>query len=164
MNLDEKDRLMLYNQFKILQELYPSEATSYERFCHILESGFKKHYSDFYDWFSDELPDEVADKVFDVLSMFRKVHDSIQNLSQRDQQNLDKTTLRFRGFDLNNEGKHYSYSVFLIEKDNRYHESKLSYYNSHTPMLTQYEQMIDFVNGIQDRYLTLAQLQELSNI
>ncbi|MEX2409846.1 MAG: YfbU family protein [Candidatus Paceibacterota bacterium] len=96
MKLDKKERLLLYNQFKILKKLEPNEADSYERYCNILQGGYKKHYRNFIEDFSEELPKSISDEVYKILEMFRNIHDSINRLSKSEKKELDLFKLQFQ--------------------------------------------------------------------
>jgi len=59
-----------------------------------------------------------------------------------DKTGIDATELSFEGFDGNNEGRHYAYTLFVINDQGRWAESKKPDLNSHMPMLDRYRSML----------------------
>ncbi len=57
MELNEKDRLIIANQLKIIEKLYPEEADYYAKHGKVVEQGYKLHYS----WLVEHLYDEMTE-------------------------------------------------------------------------------------------------------
>ncbi len=146
MKLSRLERLMLSNQYRILEKLYPDEADGYEKARLVLERGYTLHYS----WQMDHIEDEIAEgdcrEVLDILEMYRVLTDSYNNLE--DKSGLDETKVRFPGFDGNNEAALLGYVRYLIRTDGRYEElDRPEGFNSHVPMLQRYRLMLDKWKG-----------------
>lgn len=86
--------MVLINQFRILAKLYPEDETEYENKIIILPMGFTKNY----DWLmpleNDEMSDAEGGEVFEILEMFRAIHDSKANEELTEK---EKAPLTFRG-------------------------------------------------------------------
>ncbi len=139
MELSQKDRLILLNQYLILEKLYPENKEYYEKVKHILENGYELMY-DYILRLPDPTSKEICQEVFDILEMYRNLNDSFRNLV--DKSGIDKDDINFNGFDGNNEGDHLSLTDFLINEDNRYSEFKREELNSHYPTLKNYRNML----------------------
>lgn len=143
MNLSKYQRMVLINQFRILSKLYPDEARDYENKIKVLEFGFSRNY----EWLmplDNDMPEEACAEVFDILDMFRSIHDSVKkdgNLSDDERQSL-----KFRGFDGNEEPSQYAYARYLMLDEERYSELAREcadeFLNSHIPVLDMYRRML----------------------
>ncbi|HEY5524423.1 MAG TPA: YfbU family protein [Clostridium sp.] len=146
MDLDIKDRLFLYNQYEILKGLNTERIKEYELKQSILTNGFKYDYDDeLIGGFYDETPELVSEFVYDVLQMYRELDDSLSELSEEENQHIDKHDVTYAGFDGNEEGSYYTYANFVLKDLGRYEEiynngkAKL---NSHTNMVNKYRRMV----------------------
>ena len=143
MKLSKTERLILANQFKILELLDPNEAEGYGNHRIALEDGFTLHYSDAFQNIWDELPEDECRYVLDVLDMHRALHFSYEKL--KDRAGIEERSIKFSGFDGNNETHHMSYCRYFCDRLGRYkeladhgHEG----YNSHMPTLDMYRRML----------------------
>lgn len=154
MNLNRVERLMLSNQYKILEALYPKEAKDYARRREAIERGYELNY----DWDLDYIYDgndvmtkEECQEVFKVLGLFSALKHSYEKLA--DKSGIDERDIKFPGFDGNNETKQMAYARYLVEKEQRYGDLKIGdAYNSHFPSLGRYRAMVEVWEGIEDRY------------
>jgi hypothetical protein len=149
MELSKKERLFLYNQYEILKLLNANNDSEVERYGidqEILLNGYKKEYDNFVEWFLDDVDDAISKFVWDVLQLHRCLYFSYDQLSQPEKDKIPFSDIQFRGFDGNEEGAHYSYSKFIIEKLGRYEEirenGKYSP-NSHARTLHRYSKMLE---------------------
>jgi hypothetical protein len=144
MHLDEKDRLIIANQLKILEKLYPEEAEYYAHHRKAVEEGYSLHYSWLVEHFYDEMSEDECKEVLDILDMFRAITFSLNKLN--DTSRLDVPRLKFRGFDGNHETRQFSYTQYFISDLGRYEELKYGaesgYFNSHAPMIDAYREML----------------------
>lgn len=143
MNLSKQERLMLYNQYDILEKLNPSDSETYRIFKSILSSGYKLHYSDMVQWFSDEMSEEASTFVLDVLDMYSALLNSYQNLE--DKTGIEERRVTFPGFDGNNESTYLGYTRFFLHDLDRYnelHQKGHDSYNSHSRMVPKYSRML----------------------
>jgi uncharacterized protein YfbU (UPF0304 family) len=144
MKFSIKDRLMLSNQFKILEALYPDEKENYESHRKALEDGYELHYDSIVKRFLDELPKEECIFVLDVLDMYTSLLVSFNQLENPTE--LNASLIKFPGFDGNNESMHLAYTVFCIEDLNGFSEikeSKKGDYNSRCQLIPKYRNMLD---------------------
>jgi uncharacterized protein YfbU (UPF0304 family) len=144
MHLNPKDRLIIANQLKILEKLYPEEASYYAQHRKAVENGYSLHYSWLVEHFYEEMTEAECREVLDILDMYRAITFSYQKLA--DPSGIDEYWLRFRGFDGNNESKQFSYVQYFISDLGRFEELKYEAdypdFNSHMPTLEKYRQML----------------------
>ncbi len=145
MELDLKDRLILYNQYEILKGINAEECEEYELMQNIVVNGFKYNYSELIEGFYDETPELISEFVFDVLQMYRVLNNSYEELSLEEKQQINKNDITYGGFDGNEEGSYYTYANFVLEDLGRYEEiynnGKVEL-NSHRNMLNKYTRMV----------------------
>lgn len=143
MELTKKDRLLFINQFRILEKLYPEEADSLERHRIALEQGYSLHYPWILEGVWDELPVDECRRVLNALDVYRAITHSYEKLT--DKLDLKESDVRFRGFDGNNESHHMSYARYFVVDLGRYDELRKGQeypdFNSHMPMLDEYDRM-----------------------
>jgi uncharacterized protein YfbU (UPF0304 family) len=164
MTLTKLQRLILINQFRILEKLYPDEADHYKNLRIALEKGYSSHYDDLVQWIDDDLPDDECHEVFEILRMYRYINFSYKNLE--DKSNIDASNIKFPGFDGNNEGKQLCYAKYLMHDLDNFKELHDSGdypdYNSHTRMLDKYRRMLAEWNSSQNKLQLTA--EEIRNI
>ena len=149
MDLNLKDRLLIYNQARILEALYPDEAHNYKSVQTIMMDGYKYLYDDMVEFFTkpgEELSFEISKLLINFLSMFRAIHHSLLNIPNKD--GLDIDVLSFQGFDGNDETQYMSFVQFFcteFEERGRFNElwEKTHEFNSHASMFDRYQAMHD---------------------
>jgi len=143
MELSKKERLSLINQFLILEKLYPGEASYYEQHRIALQHGFQLHYGWILENVWDDLSEKECRKVLDALDLYRGIVSSFNALPEKD--GLSESTVRFPGFDGNNEPHYLAYARYFIVDLDRYEElirgQEYPGFNSHCPMLETYGRM-----------------------
>ena len=105
MELSESERLILSNQYKILEELYPDEANIYRRHGKIVEEGYTLNYEEICTHIYDELSNKECREVLDILDMHSALRQSAQALTDE-----PSISISFHGFDGNNETKQFKQS------------------------------------------------------
>lgn len=158
LKLDFKDRLILANQYRILEKVDPENAESYKRVISILERGYEREYK-FIDTRIDHstVSIEQCNEVCDILDMYRSLRGSYHELS--DNSGIDARDIVFPGFDGNNESEYLSYARFLNSTDG-YTESPAI--NSHMPTLDTYRRMLQAFKPYRSKYpLTKDAIQEV---
>lgn len=169
MELSKKERLILLNQYLILEKLDPDEADSYRKYAKILKEGYAYHYQDLVEWFYDDMSEEDTQEVLDILEMYRRLVFSYRDLGSEEKAKVDGRKLEFRGFDGNNETIQLAYVRFFLEDEGRYDELHNEHhdYNSHMPMLGKYRRMLDAYKSIVEdndyRMLTSDEINEIVN-
>lgn len=144
MELTKKERLAFIHQLRILEALYPNEATDFAQKRTALEDGFVLHYDWLFESLSDELSEEECREVLDILDMYRAIAFGLRKLDEGDALR-EHHLAKFRGFDGNNEGQLMAYVRYFIVDLDRYDElkeGKLPSFNSHTQMLATYQAML----------------------
>jgi uncharacterized protein YfbU (UPF0304 family) len=150
MELTLKERLLLANQFRILEKLHPEEAGHYAQNVKILERGYALDYQDLFDHFSEGLTVDECREVIEILDMFRMLETAYARLD--DKSGIDQGKLKFSGFDGNNESTHLGYADFLINTQGRWQESQAKDLNSHLPKLESYRRMLQRWESSVDQY------------
>lgn len=146
MKLDKKDRLILINQYKILEKLYPDDMNMYKNHRIALEDGFELNYNWLFEELDEELSEEKCKEIFAILSMFRAIYNSSKNIPKEELNNLK--ALKFQGVNVEYEYKEFAYINYIINELDRFEElkygNKLTDFNSRVPMLEKYKHMLDF--------------------
>lgn len=143
MEFSVKERLALINQYKILVKLYPEEADYYEKQVSIFQNGYCLHYeSDIRNIDKNGVSSEESIEVLEVLSLYRVIYDSYQNIT--DKEGINKNDINFRGFDALSEVNQYNYLNFRAEEENLFKELNLKNrdLDTHCPMLKTYRLML----------------------
>lgn len=137
--LTDKERLFLANQYEILAALNDDEH--YALMAETLRAGHKWLYDQFFDSLSENLSDSKAQYVLTILGIFGDMKASYDDLT--DKTGIDEKSLTFPGFDGNNECELLSFADGLI-KHGRF-ETTLgkNARNSHMPTSGMYGRMIE---------------------
>lgn len=147
MELSKKDRLILFNQYKILEALYPEEADFYALNREIVESGYKIHYSDISQNISNEMNIEDSKEVLNILDMYRALYFSVEEYKKGVDKKYKGIEIKFPGFDGNSEAEQLVYAKFYLHKMQRFeelhHSGEYPDYNSHSYTLSQYRKMLE---------------------
>ena len=168
MKLDIKERLSLSYQLKILEKLYPEDKEYYANHRKAIEDGYELHYTWITEHLSEGLTSEECTFVLDVLDMYAALHFSYKQL--KDSTKLSDKSVKFPGFDGNNETMYMAYTKYFIEDLDRFNEIKETtngYYNSHSRMIPKYRKMLEAWKVIKKPYtyeITEEQILELINI
>jgi uncharacterized protein YfbU (UPF0304 family) len=152
MKLTRLERLILSNQYRMLEALYPDDADVYASKRKVVERGYELNY----DWIAEDISSEVLSEdecrfVLDTLEMFRALKDAYEQLP--DKSAVDSWTVQFDGFDGNNEAKYLSYARFHCESQNAYKElTKGDDFNSHMPVIDRYKRQLTAWKASGDKY------------
>lgn len=141
--LSKHQRLVLTNQFLILEKLYPDESDYYSRHRQAIQEGYELHY----DWIYENLPEGISkaecQQILNILDMYRAIHFSSTKFEV--DEISDHPWLEFRGFDGNEETSYMSYVRYFILDLGRYEELKYNQefpnFNSHMPTIDKYNRM-----------------------
>jgi uncharacterized protein YfbU (UPF0304 family) len=168
MELNIKERLSLSFQLKILEKLYPEEQEYYANHRKAIEDGYELHYSWITENLSEGLTSEQCTFVLDVLEMYAALHFSFRQLKESTK--LSDKSVKFPGFDGNNETMYMAYTKYFIEDLDRFNEIRETtngYYNSHSRMIPKYKKMLELWKAIKKPFtyeITEDQILELINI
>lgn len=154
MELTKKERLILANQFKILEKLYPGKAEDYSVRRKALESGFALHYATLFEHIYDEMPEEQCREVLDILNMYRVITFSLEKIEDKGDI-ANHPYVQFPGFNGNTEINYLLYAEYFITDLGRFKELKYDQeypdLNSHMPTLDKYRRMLLERYALQDK-------------
>ncbi|MFG1520359.1 YfbU family protein [Halobacteriovorax sp. ZH1_bin.1] len=147
MKLDKKDRFIIANQLKILEALYPEEASSYATHRTAIEEGYVSHYEWAMESISDEeLTPETTREVIDTLDMFRALYFYRR---EKDMSDINERSMKFKGYDGNDshECKMMAYARYFVVELERFTEiieeqGEYFDFNSHCMMRENYQEML----------------------
>lgn len=164
MDLSVVERLLIANQFRILEKLYPDEADYYSSNRKVLERGYKLHYGEIFESFYEEMSERECKEVIDILDMYRAITFSYRDLSDKDE--IREEEIRFYGFDGNNEIRQYLYAKFFILELDRFNEltygQKNPELNSHSQRIDKYKKMLIVWNSFNNSHsLTALQIKAI---
>lgn len=162
MELTKKDRLILVNQYAILEKLDPSNARDYALKRTALEEGYSLQYGQIFNVIYDEMPIEDCKEVLSILEMYRAITFSYFKIHNT--KNVDDQKYRFKGFDGNYETEYFSYCTYFISELGRYQELKYENehhdFNSPTQMLDKYRKMLSIWESYGDTMAKMNLTQE----
>ncbi|AUX31951.1 MULTISPECIES: YfbU family protein [Sorangium] len=143
MKLTKLERLILSNQYRILEALYPKQG--YDRSREIVENGYEQDYERLAEHIDDDVvTTEESKEVRDILHFHRILKQSYDKLD--DKSGIEPESIEFAGFDGNDdqESKLLGYvRYYCAPGERKYTElNKGDDYNSHTPMLSTYRTML----------------------
>ena len=156
-----KERLMLSNQLRILEKLYPEETKDLAKYRMAIEEGYELHYSDAPHIYPDNecLRAEQCQEVVDILDMYRALTFSYRKLEKPE---IEESDIEFRGFDGNNEAAQMVYARYFMNTLGRFEELRddsHSPYNSHSQMLPAYGRRLEVWKGFGDKRFELSEEQ-----
>ena len=141
MRLTKTERLILANQYRILELLEPDNAESYEKIREGIEWGYEAAIDDVLSNIFDGLEKKECSFVVHVMSMYDALQRSYRELE--DKTGIEEREVEFPGFDGNNETSYYAYAKYVVEREERFTYLKgADDLNSHMPMLQSYRQML----------------------
>jgi uncharacterized protein YfbU (UPF0304 family) len=166
MKLSMTERLILVNQYLILEALYPGDAKDYALARRAIASGYEMAY----DWHAPHINPDVATEsegteVLNILDMFTALKDAWDALPTKPA--IDTWRVEFMGFDGNNEVKQLGLARYLQAEDKfPEHLSKPSKdLNSHAPALGRYRDMLSEWENSADKYnLTEAEIVRIASV
>lgn len=113
------ERVILANQYRLLEVLHPDAAPDYRARRAVVEGGFESEYDETLRGLEimDPVSSTACEEVVGILGMFRALYGSYTRLSEADKQGVDADRVRFRGFDGNEETREFRYARFMIQDD-----------------------------------------------
>ncbi len=145
MELNRKDRWILYNQHKILAKLYPNEADYYDRAAEAIGDGYAYEYSHLaQNIYERGLSEDQCIFVYSVMGMFMRLKWAYEDLSHEDKADIPTHKIEFRGFDGNNETMYLGYARWIVKEGQSFQNIKDGGdgLNSHMPTLNLYRNML----------------------
>lgn len=142
-----EQRLILMNQYKILEKLYPEDAELYARYEEILNKGYILHYNDLIEYMSKPMPEKEMEFVLDILDLYSTMHLAVYRSKN---EKYKGKTIYFPGFDGNHEYEYLNYARFFIFRLDRFQELQkedtYESYNTHSSTLDTYKRMLKYWN------------------
>lgn len=156
--LSLKERLMLANQYRILEALYPQEAARFALNRQAVEGGFTSQYDSLLINIRADVPPEDCHLVSEVLDLYRAMQQSFRQY--RDRHGLNERDIEFPGFDSTTEAPLLDLAQYLIKRSDRPATFQHAYSDSRTPMAARYRRMVVAWAGLGRRpSLTKDELQ-----
>ena len=167
MKLSRLERLLLWNQYRILEALNSPEATYYQEAREALESGYELHYDQLVQHIfpeRDGMTAKDSEEVIDILSMFRALKDGYDAMPSK--AGVDDWAVKFSGFDGNGETRYMAYARFYCKGDGgRFTELHGGHddFNSHAPTLDRYRRQLQAWRASATPYqLTAADVRRIA--
>lgn len=139
------ERLILTNQMRILEALYPDEAESIAVQREAIERGYELLYrwqaEHIYEG-DDVMTAEECLEVWDTLDMFDAINRAIKRLEKPEY--FERLRSKFAGYDGNYESKFMAFAAFTVQRMGRFDYVPLAIegsFNSHAPMREIYGRM-----------------------
>ncbi len=143
MHFSLTERLILANQYRIMELIDPESNAHYGGIQDALRSGYELEFAPLVSGFlqgADAMTSEECREVFDILDTFRALGRAYDALE--DKSGIDEGDIRFAGFDANHE-KQYGYSHYLREQGKWEELMPHGVINSHHATLHRYRLMAD---------------------
>jgi uncharacterized protein len=164
-DLTKFERLVLINQYRILEAVDPENAEDHASIREAIEWGYQSAIDSLFEHVFDGLSREECGLVDNALA----VHDALQRSYDAldDKAGIDRSRLEFPGFDGNNETSHMAYAQYVVEREMpipRFTHVRRSggTFNSHTPMRSEYQRMIRVWESVGRGYqLTPDQIKQI---
>lgn len=165
MELSRLDRVILANQYTILQAIDSENAEHYEQALQVLKGGYELEYEAYIACivYPDTMPYDECVLVIDVMDMYMAMQRSYDKLE--DKSEIKEGKLDFPGFDGNHETRYMSYAEFVVEKQGKFTPLRfdkdrcndtpphiLDRFNSHSPTLDLYRRRIEVWKSLSDKY------------
>lgn len=164
-DLTLKDRLLLSNQYRILELLDKDRAAEHEEHRAVLTRAQETHYVTLLEDFSKALNLEVVGEVMDILAMFTRLRMSYDHLGGKT--SIADEGMEFGGFHPEFESEMLSYAQFYMQKLGRHRWLRSDDgkgIESHVPMLDVYRRMLSAWKSIgMSKVLTEAEISEIIN-
>ncbi len=116
--LSTTERLILSNQFRLLEILDPENASHHSRKARIVEEGYELNYGWMTDHLYEGLSREECIRVLEILDMYSSLLFSFG--AAKDDTGLDRASVEFFGFDGNHESELKQYAQFLIYEEHKF--------------------------------------------
>jgi uncharacterized protein YfbU (UPF0304 family) len=152
--LSKIERLLLFNQYRILEVLVPEVKDTYRMYQEILEHGFEGEYHELFNSvYLEPLSAEDSREVTEVLRMFQALKRSgAGDTAPPTEGNVvsigkgDESEVRFSGYDLNDESEapKAAFARYLQRDRGSFLDViDRERINSHYPMAEQYREMLE---------------------
>ena len=159
MGLSSLERVMLINQYKILEKLYPDEASHYQRLIKVLERGYELHYDRIYEDLWEEMSAAECTEVLQIIELYRVLAATLGKYG--DNPIVKREDVRFPGFHGSTEAKQLYFTQYILHDLVQFKalHSPDGQYDTREPMLPVYRKMLQVWYSFPNRFsLTLEQV------
>lgn len=164
-DLSLKDRLLLSNQYRILELLDKEGAAEHEEHRAVLTRAQETHYVTLLEDFSNTLNLELTGEVMDILALFSRLRLSFDHLDG--QTSIAEEGIEFSGFHPEFEREMLSYAQFYMQKLGRHRWLRGGDgqgIESSVPMLDVYRRMLSAWKGIgMAKVLSESEISDIVN-
>lgn len=164
-DLSLKDRLLLSNQYQILELLDKEHASLHGEHRRVLTNAQETHYVTLLEDFSKALNLEVTREVMDILAMFTRLRLSYDHYGAP--VSIPEEGVEFSGFSPEFEGEALSYAQFYMQKLGRHRwlqNDEAKSIESSVPMLDVYRRMLSVWKEIgMSKILSESEVAEIVN-
>ena len=163
MALTRTERLILSNQLRILEVLYPDEAPSMVRDREALECGYELHYeSAMQHVYENTLSLNDCEEIIDILDMFDVLKTARQRLGEIP--DVDDWEITYAGFDGNNELPRLAYARWYSASPGCRFAELDPGMNSHMRTLDRYRrQLVEWENAADKYNLTAEDITRIAH-
>lgn len=165
MEMTNAQRLILSNQYYLMSQMDPDNATKYRRMQTIVERGYELQMRELNKDFGC-LPEEKCREIIDMMEMYHAMQESFNMLDATQQKDVDARRLQFLGFDIATESQLVHYVRFLVESEGLYPQFDKGdhHFNSQTPMFDKYRRMLTTWRHCPRQYhLSATELKQIFN-
>ncbi|MDG3088392.1 YfbU family protein [Vibrio hannami] len=143
MEMTNAQRLILSNQYYLMSQLNPDNATKYRRLQTIVERGYSLQMRELDKQFG-ELTEEECREIINIMEMYHAMQESNRMLSEEERGKVDQRRLQFLGFDIASESQLVHYVRFLVDSEGLYPQFDKAdhHFNAQMPMLDKYRRML----------------------
>lgn len=156
MELSDRERLVLINQYQILANLDPDESEYYEECIEILRWGFEGLYHELTTQLNSEpISRSITQEVYDIADMFVAIEHALKEGVGIE--GVNARYLTFHGFYANTESSHAAFASFVAKKPSTTLAHLAESTNSpnldaHGPQLDAYQRMLLAWNESVDKF------------
>jgi uncharacterized protein YfbU (UPF0304 family) len=145
MKLSKLERLILANQYRILECVDPENRDDHAFARLTLERGFELETDGLTDGYYEWLDAAECDFVTDVFVMYRTLQDAYAALA--DKRGIKPTLVEMPGFDGSGESQYLAYARFVVNEKQEFEEVRVAQIaaadlNSHMPTVGRYREML----------------------
>ena len=143
MEMTNAQRLILSNQYYLMSQMDPTNATKYKRLQTIVQRGYALQMRELNKDFGC-VEEQECREIIDIMEMYHAMQESNKMLDDHAQTDVDQRRLQFLGFDIATESQLVNYVRFLVDSEGLYPQFDQSehHYNAQMPMLAKYRRML----------------------
>ncbi|KAA5737636.1 YfbU family protein, partial [Acinetobacter baumannii] len=114
--MSNAQRLILSNQYNLMSQLDPSNASKYKRLQTIVERGYELQMCELNKDFG-RITEAECREIIDIMEMYHAMQESNNLLDSDEKGKVDQRRLQFLGFDIASEAQQVHYVRFLVDSE-----------------------------------------------